>query len=290
MNHNILMSSLRKFMINTDTANMSTKKYDLPAFESISFENVSFKYPNSEEYTLKNINLTIHKDERIMIAGKNGAGKTTFVKLLCGFYKPDKGNIYFNNIDIQDLNYSDYIKCIGTVFQDFTLIAASVRENTICNLDYDAAKVLYAYQKSGFIDRFRKMEKGEDTEIYKYFDESGVELSGGEAQKLAIARLIYRDPEIYILDEPTSALDPISEYEIYRRLAEIVQGKTSIFISHRLSGADTYDRIVVFDHGEIVEDGTFDRLLKNSGAFAEMYHVQAGYYQANGDGLCVSKT
>ncbi len=282
MNNNILMSSFRRFMDDSQneqfTQRYEDNNFDCGEFESIKFENVYFKYAGSEEYVLKNINFTIHKGERIMIVGKNGAGKTTFIKLLCGFYRPESGNIYLNGINIDKINRSDYIKYIGTVFQDFIMIAASVCENTICDQSYDAARIKYAYTESGFAKRLESMPKGEKTSLYKIFDKDGVELSGGESQKLAIARLIYRNPSVYILDEPTSALDPIAEYEIYRQFANTVKGKTSVFISHRLSGANTYDKIYVFDNGEIVEDGKFEDLLNKKSVFAEMYNAQSSYY------------
>lgn len=282
MSNNILMSSLRKFMVDDESKDTQETDFEFGELESIRFENVYFKYPGSDEFVLKNINFTIHKGERIMIVGKNGAGKTTFIKLLCGFYKPDIGSIYLNGVNINNIKNSDYIKYIGTVFQDFILIAASVCENIICDQNYNAERIKYAYVESGFTKKLESMPQGEKTELYKIFDENGVELSGGEAQKLAIARLIYRNPSVYILDEPTSALDPVAEYEIYQRFADTVKGKTSVFISHRLSGANTYDRIVVFENGEIAEDGTFQSLLKKQSVFAEMYRIQSNYYISGG--------
>ncbi len=213
-----------------------------------------------------------------MIVGKNGAGKSTFIKLLCGLYKASEGSIYLNDVNINEISYDDYISRIGTVFQDFKLIAATVRENVSCALSADREKLDYAYCESGFDVILRTIPKGEYTDIYKIFNENGVELSGGQAQKLAIGRLLYRTPSVYILDEPTSALDPAAEHEVYSKLNGSVHGKTSVFISHRLSGADTYDRIVVFEDGGIAEEGKFVELMRKNGVFAEMYRVQSGYY------------
>ncbi len=281
--NNVFISSLRLFMMENNSDNAESQIEVAPEVDSIRFENVSFRYPGSDEYALKNVSFTLHKGERVMIIGKNGAGKSTFIKLLCRLYKASEGSIYLYDVNVNEISYDDYISRIGTVFQDFTLIAATVRENTSCSLSAEREKLDYAYRESRFDDILKTMPNGEYTDVYKTFNENGVELSGGQAQKLAIARLLYRTPSVYVLDEPTSALDPAAEYEMYSKFKKTVNEKTSVFISHRLSGADTYDRIVVFENGSIAEEGSFGELMKKNGVFAEMYRVQSGYYKGNAE-------
>lgn len=247
----------------------------------IEFENVSFRYLGSQEFALKNVSLKIKPGERLAVVGRNGAGKSTFVKLLCRLYELSEGAIYLGNVnikEIKEISYEDCINRIGCVFQDFRLIAATVQENTSCSTSADSTRLSYVYSESGLEEILADLPNGENTDVYRIFSDSGVELSGGQAQKLAIARLLYRSPQISVLDEPTSALDPAVEYEVYSKFS--VNCKTSIFVFHRLSGADQYDKIAVFDDGKITEYGSFVELMKKNSTFAEMYRIQSGYYNS----------
>ena len=204
--------------------------------------------------------------------------KTTFIKLLCRLYEPTEGQILLNGIDIRYYDYKDYAQLFSVVFQDFNLFSFSIAENVASGKDFDAEKVTNCLERSGFGERLAKMQKGINTNIYQHNDE-GVEISGGEAQKIAIARALYKDAPLVILDEPTSALDPISEYEIYRHFDEMVQDKTSIYISHRMSSCRFCDNILVFDDGQIVEQGSHEQLVNNKGLYSELWHAQAQYYE-----------
>ena len=247
---------------------------------SIEFRNVSFKYPRAEQYTLKNINITINPREKLSVIGENGAGKTTFIKLLCGLYKPTSGEILVNGININDLDYAGYIQKISAVFQDFKLFACSIKENIAFDDFYNNDdKIRETLSKSGILEKIETLSNGIDTQIYKYFDENGIELSGGENQKLVISRAIYKNSPVIVLDEPTASLDPYAEYEIFSKLTDISRGKTVIFISHRLSSCKICDKIAVFHKGEIVQYGTHDRLINvRDGKYYEMYNAQSKYY------------
>lgn len=245
----------------------------------IKFENVSFRYPFSDCDALKNINITVKAGETLLIVGENGAGKSTFIKLLCGLYKPTSGKIYLNEIDISDLDQMQYRELISAVFQDFSLFAMSIAENVCAMKNKDAEKLEQAFAYVNLTNVVNMVSQKSDTSLYRIFDENGVEFSGGEMQRLAIARAIYKDAPILILDEPTSALDPKTEYEIYESFQKMAQGKTTIYVSHRLSGTRFSDKIAVFDAGEIVEYGTHESLMKENGLYAELYSLQAGLYE-----------
>lgn len=246
---------------------------------TIEFKNVSFKYPNKNEYTLKNISIVIAPGEKISIVGLNGAGKTTFIKLLSRLYEPTEGKILIGGIDIREYKYDEYMKLLGIVFQDFKLLSYSIKENISLNDNGKEEEILSSLDKAGFTEDLLKLEKGIDTNIYKSFDKEGVEFSGGQAQKIAIARALYRDAPIVILDEPTSALDPISEYEIYNSFNKLVEGKTAIYISHRLSSTRFSDKIAVFKNGEIIEYGNHRELVMHKDSlYRNMYNTQAQYY------------
>ena len=248
----------------------------------IKFENVSFTYPNTEKVILKNINFEIKKGEKIGIVGLNGSGKTTFVKLLTRIYDPTEGKITINGVDIKDIAHRQYIKHIGIVLQDFMLFAYSVKENVILDTEYDDLKFMSSINKSGLKAKIESLKNGIDTFVYKTLDENGVEFSGGEGQKLALARAIYKDAETLILDEPTSALDPIAEYELFSKLNDISENKATIFISHRLSSTKFCDKIVVLSDGEIIEYGSHGELIKQNGFYADLFNAQAGYYREKG--------
>jgi len=263
----------------------STKKYgDAGVLDLdnllIEFKDVSFKYPNQEDYVLKNINLKIEKGLRLAIVGLNGAGKTTLIKLLCRLYEPTEGEILINNIPIQDYNKEITEELFSVVFQDFKLFSYSIKDNVSSGLNGDSDKVKDALEKTGMLDRVNKMSKNIDTVIYQRSKEDGIEISGGEAQKIAIARALYKDSPIVILDEPTAALDPKSEAEVYENFKDLVADKTSIFISHRMSSCKFCDEIIVIDKGEIIEKGVHKNLLQNGGMYSSMWNAQAKYYLA----------
>lgn len=254
---------------------------NIKSFE-IEFKNVSFKYPNKKEYTLKNISVVIKSGEKLSVVGLNGAGKTTFIKLLSRLYEPTDGSILLGGVDIKEYTYEEYMKLLSIVFQDFKLLSFSIRDN-LSNQIYkwrdDEERIISCLNKAGFADDLAKLNNGIDTNIYKNFDEKGIEFSGGQAQKIAIARALYKDSPIVILDEPTSALDPISEYEVYNSFNNLIKGKTAIYISHRLSSTRFSDRIAVFKDGEIIEYGNHYDLIKNKDSlYANMYNTQATYY------------
>ena len=253
-----------------------TEKRDDNVFE-IEFRDVSFKYLNTETYALRHVNQKITLGSKTAVVGKNGAGKTTFIKLLCRLYEPTEGQILLNGVDIRYYDYKDYAKLFGVVFQDFNLFSATIGENVASSDEYDEKLVIECLDKAGFGERLEKMPDGIKTNIYQY-EENGVEISGGEAQKLAIARALYKDAPFVILDEPTSALDPVAEYEIYQHFDQMVEDKTSIYISHRMSSCRFCDNILVFDEGEIVESGSHEKLMKEGGLYSQLWNAQAQYY------------
>ena len=246
----------------------------------IEFCDVSFKYPGSNAYALRHISLKFRVGERFAVVGKNGSGKTTVIKLLCRLYDPTEGIILLNGIDIQKYNYDEYMSIFSVVFQDFKLFSFSLGQNVAANADYDRTRAEYCLKKAGFGARLAQMPNGTDTCLYKDFSENGVEISGGEAQKIALARALYKDAPFIVLDEPTSALDPIAEAEVYSKFNEIVGQKTAIYISHRLSSCRFCDEIIVFDHGMITQRGSHDDLVADeTGKYAELWRAQAQYYE-----------
>ena len=253
-----------------------TEKRDDNEFE-IEFRDVSFRYPNTENFVLRHVNQKIRIGTKTAVVGKNGAGKTTFIKLLCRLYEPTEGQILLNGVDIRYYDYKDYARIFSVVFQDFNLFSFGIAENVASGTDYDEAKVIDCLERSGFGERLKKLPDGVRTNIYQQEDK-GVEISGGEAQKIAIARALYKDAPFVILDEPTSALDPVAEYEIYQHFDKMVQDKTSIYISHRMSSCRFCDNILVFDEGQIVERGSHEQLIKEGGLYSELWNAQAQYY------------
>ena len=245
----------------------------------VEFKDVSFKYPGSETYALRHVNMKFKVGEKLAVVGMNGSGKTTFIKLMCRLYDPTEGEILLNGVNIKKYDYDEYLAVFSVVFQDFKLFSFSLGENVASGADYDVDKVMAALHQSGFGERLATMPEGIKTTLYKDFDENGIEVSGGEAQKIALARALYKDSPFIILDEPTAALDPIAEYEIYSKFNEIVGDKTAIYISHRLSSCRFCDKIAVFDNGQIVQRGSHDELVADeSGKYYELWHAQAQYY------------
>ncbi len=246
----------------------------------IEFRNVSFKYPGTDIYALKNVSIKLNIGERLAIVGMNGSGKTTFIKLLCRLYDPNEGEILLNGINIKKYDYDEYMKLFSIVFQDFKLFSFTLGQNVATSINYNEESVKNVLEEAGLEKRLNAMPNGVQTPLYKDFDEDGVEISGGEAQKIALARALYRDAPIIILDEPTAALDPISEFEIYSKFNEIVGTKTAFYISHRLSSCRFCDEIAVFNQGEIVQKGNHEELLKDDhGKYYELWYSQAKYYK-----------
>lgn len=245
----------------------------------IRFENVSFTYPNTENPILKNINLELKPNERTGLVGLNGSGKTTFVKLLTRLYDPTEGMITINGTDIKDIPYKQYSALIGVVLQDYYLFAYSVKENITLETPYDEKKLRSALKESGSDKKIEALKNGIDTSVSKVLDKDGIEFSGGEGQKLALARAIYKNSPILVLDEPTSALDPIAEYELFSRLNDISKNKLTLYISHRLSSTKFCDKIVVLSDGEIAEIGSHNELMNRGGLYCELFTSQAKYYK-----------
>ncbi len=251
----------------------SDKKFD------IAFKNVSFQYQGTDNYALKNINLDLKVGERLAVVGMNGSGKTTFIKLLCRLYDPTEGEILMNDFNIRKYDYRQYLDLFSVVFQDYNLLSVPLGNNVASSDTWDTEKVERLLEEVGFGERYATMSRKLETPLYKDFDEDGVKLSGGEAQKIALARALYKDAPFIILDEPTAALDPIAEAEIYAKFDQIVGDKTAIYISHRLSSCRFCDKIAVFDKGEIVQIGTHDELLADeNGKYYELWNAQAQYY------------
>ena len=245
----------------------------------VEFKDVSFKYPGSDIWALRHVNMKFKVGKRLAIVGENGSGKTTFIKLLCRLYDPQEGQILLNGIDIRKYRYDDYMSIFSVVFQDFRLICQPLGNNVAGSIEYDRERVKKALIDAGFGDRLDSLSDGLNTQLYKDFTENGVEVSGGEAQKIAIARALYKDAPFIILDEPTAALDPIAEAEIYSKFNDISGDKTAIYISHRLSSCKFCDEIAVFHDGGVIQQGTHDDLLADvTGKYHELWHAQAQYY------------
>ncbi len=245
----------------------------------IEFKDVSFKYPGTEVYALKKLNLKLNIGQRMAVVGMNGSGKTTMIKLLCRLYDPTEGEITLNGIDIRKYDYAEYMSIFSVVFQDFKLFSFSLGQNVAVGINVDKERAADSLNKAGMSKRLSTMPKGLDTPLYKDFDEDGVEISGGEAQKIALARALYKNAPFIVLDEPTAALDPIAEFEIYSKFNEIVGDKTAIYISHRLSSCRFCDDIAVFHEGQLIQRGSHDKLIADDrGKYYELWNAQSQYY------------
>ena len=246
---------------------------------TIEFRNVSFRYPGSGTDVLQNVSITLRQGKKQALVGANGAGKTTFVKLLCRLYDPTAGQILLNGKDIREYDYDEYLKLFSFVFQDFKLFAFGLGENVAAGKDYDPGKAEACLEKAGFGERLHSMPEGLKTLLYRDLSEKGVEISGGEAQKIALARALYRDSPIIVLDEPTAALDPLAEEQVYADFSSVVGSRTAVYISHRLSSCRFCDEITVFDRGRIVQQGSHDDLMRDPvGKYHELWTAQAQYY------------
>ena len=266
-------------IVNTENEmTYGNKTLDLSNGFNIEFKNVSFKYPGTENYALQNVNLSIKNGEHLAVVGRNGSGKTTFIKLMCRLYDVTDGEILINGVNIKEYTKESIINLYSVVFQDFKIFSVSLKDNICANSKLDNDKLYSCLESANIADRTRKMPKNENTYLYKDLDKSGVEISGGEAQKLALARALYKDAPVVVLDEPTAALDPIAENEIYSRFNSFVENKTAIYISHRLSSCVFCDKVAVFDKSRLVENGTHKELLSADGKYFELWNAQAKYY------------
>lgn len=248
------------------------------------FENVSFRYPESERYALKNLNLTLAAGERLAVVGLNGAGKSTFIKLLCGLYMPTEGRILINGVDIRCYDKREYYELFSPVFQNVELFAFPMEENVSMKVAEEtdsalAEKYLFA---AGLEEKIKSLPKGIKTDLLKVISEDGIDLSGGESQKLALARALYKNAPIVVLDEPTAALDALAEYRMYQNFDQMIGKKSAVYISHRLSSTRFCDHVAMFADGELKEYGTHESLLRAGGAYREMFDVQAQYYKEGG--------
>lgn len=276
----LYVEKMQKFL-NIEPEIISEKNRPVPEHPTeIELRNVSFGYNTDEGYILKNISMKIAPYSKIAVVGYNGAGKTTLIKLIMRLYDPDEGEILMDGVNIKEYNVEEYRRKIGTVFQDFKIFAATVKENVL--LDFaekgDAAAVNTALDKSGFTERLASLSGGLNTNLTTEFEDDGINLSGGEGQKLAVARVFYKDANLIILDEPSSALDPIAEYHLNHSMLTAAEKKSVVFISHRLSTTRIADRIYMLENGRIIEEGSHKELIGLKGKYAQMWNVQAGQY------------
>lgn len=257
-----------------------TSEITLKDIEKVEFQDVSFSYPKSDKKVLDNISFSFKKGEKISIVGLNGAGKTTLIKLLCRFYEPDKGKILINGINIYHYDYISYMKAIAAVFQDYRLFAYSIKENIANDNESNDEKVEHIITQVGLKEKIQELPKGLNSCLNKSYDEDGVELSGGQGQKVAIARALYKNANLVILDEPTSALDPIAEADIYKNFNDLVLSKTAIYISHRMSSSVFCDRVLVIENGKVKDYDTHQNLMKNKNSlYYKLFTSQSENYQ-----------
>lgn len=252
----------------------------------ITLRNLTFRYPGAEKDTLKKIDLTVKAGEKLAVVGLNGAGKTTLIRLICGFYDPTEGEVLLNGKNIKKYNRRDYYRHFSAVFQQFSLLPMTIAENiaqTDRNIDMD--RVRACAQKAGLTEKIESLPRGYGTHLGKEVYEDGIELSGGETQRLMLARALYKNAPVIMLDEPTAALDPIAESDIYQRYGDLTGGRTSIYISHRLASTRFCDRIILLENGVIAEEGTHDELLRKGGRYAELFEIQSRYYREGGTEL-----
>ena len=250
----------------------------------IMLDHVSYRYPGAEKDTISNLTFTLHPGEKVAIVGLNGAGKTTLVKLLCGFLDPTQGCVRLNGVDIRAYNRREYYHLFSAVFQEFSVLDTNVAVNVAQRVDgIDRARVAECLEKAGLTQAVEALPRGMDTPVTRNVFEDGVELSGGQMQRLMLARALYRDAPVVVLDEPTAALDPLAEHDIYMKYNSMTQGKSSLFISHRLASTRFCDRIIYMEYGRIAEEGTHQSLLDLGGGYSKLFEVQSRYYQEGGE-------
>lgn len=274
-------AAFREFVESTEKSeNKPNVNFD--SVDSIEFKNVSFTYPSAEKSTINNMSFKVNKGENIAVVGENGAGKTTAVKLLCGLYYPTSGDILVNGKSSLDFSSDSYFNLFSAVFQDYYFMPMTIAENISATSNYDKAKLYAAFEKAGIADKINTLPDKEKSYMIKDVYKEAVDFSGGEKQKLLLAKAIYKNAPVLILDEPTAALDPIAENELYLKYNEMTSGKISFFISHRLSSTRFCDRILFIKDGKIAESGTHEELMALKGSYYRMYQVQSYYYKENG--------
>lgn len=274
-------AAFREFVESTDESeNKPNVNFD--SVDSIEFKNVSFTYPSAEKSTINNMSFKVNKGENIAVVGENGAGKTTAVKLLCGLYYPTSGDILVNGKSSLDFSSDSYFNLFSAVFQDYYFMPMTIAENVCTTSDYDSERLYSAFEKAGILNKINTLPDKEKSYMIKDVYKDAVDFSGGEKQKLLLAKAIYKNAPVLILDEPTAALDPIAENELYLKYNEMTNGKISFFISHRLSSTRFCDRILFIKDGRIAESGTNEELMALKGSYYRMYQVQSYYYKENG--------
>ncbi|MCH5190130.1 MAG: ABC transporter ATP-binding protein [Oscillospiraceae bacterium] len=271
----------RAYIESEDVADKG-KKLTSNKVETIEFKNVSYKYPSAKEPTLKNINFKFKNGENIAVVGENGAGKTTLIKLLCGLYTATDGELLLNGEDVKNISKSSYFDLFSPIFQDYRFLPMTVAQNITATLDYDKEKLFAAFKNAGIEDKINSLPNKENTLMDREVYNDAVDFSGGEKQKLLLAKAIYKNAPVLILDEPTAALDPIAENELYLKYNELTKDKLSFFISHRLSSTRFCDRILFISDGQIIEEGTHEELMALHGAYYKMYQLQSYYYKEQG--------
>lgn len=274
-------AAFREFAESTDE-NDNKPDIDFKGIESIEFQNVSFNYQSAEKSTINNMSFKVNKGENIAIVGENGAGKTTAVKLLCGLYYPTSGEILINGKSNRDFSGNSYFNLFSAVFQDYYFMPMTIAENICATSNYDKEKLFDAFEKAGISNKINRLPNKEKSYMIKDVYKNAVDFSGGEKQKLLLAKAIYKNAPVLILDEPTAALDPIAENELYLKYNEITSNKISFFISHRLSSTRFCDRILFIKDGRIAESGTHEELMALKGSYYRMYQIQSYYYKENG--------
>lgn len=272
----------REYIENSDNGNKSSEKSAPENVEEIEFKNISFTYPESDEPVLKNISFKITAGENIAVVGENGAGKTTLIKLLCGLYKTDSGEIFINGTKASDFGRDEYFSLFSPVFQDYSFLPLTVAQNISASNSFDTEKVISALKSAGIYDKINSLPDGINTKMIKEVNKDAQDFSGGEKQKLLLAKAVFKNAPVLILDEPTAALDPIAENELYLKYNELTKGKISFFISHRLSSTRFCDRIFFISDGKIAESGTHGELMAAKGKYYRMYRLQSYYYREQG--------